>query len=73
MKANIKHIEINWIIYWKKAEKQHYTDLLTANQNIIKNLANYEKCCEQKWSEKSSFKFRLHDGTLTENKIIISD
>ena len=33
----------------KKAEKQHYTDLLTANKKQYnKNLANCEKCSEQK-------------------------
>ena len=28
----------------KKAQKQHYTDLLAANKNIIKKFANHERC-----------------------------
>ena len=58
----------------KKAEKLHYTDLLTANKSnlkktwqIMKNVVNKNKV------KNVNSKFRLNDGSLTENKSMISD
>ena len=58
----------------KKAEKQHYTDLLSAIKSnlkktwqIMKNVVNKNKV------KNVNSKFRLNDGSLTENKSILSD
>ena len=58
----------------KKAEKLHYTDLLTANKSnlkktwqIMKNVVNKNKV------KNVNSKFRLNDGSLTENKSMISN
>ena len=55
-----------------KAEKQHFTDLLAANQNnmkktrqIMKNVVNRKK------SEKIQCKFKIDDQSTTENKLNI--
>ena len=53
----------------KKAEKQHYTDLLTANKSNLKKTWQIMKNVVNKNNVKSvNSKFRLNDGSLTENK-----
>ena len=58
----------------KKSEKQHYSDLLAANKSnikktwqIIKSIVNKNKM------KKINSKFKLPDGSVTENKLLISN
>ena len=58
----------------KKSERQHYSDLLTANKSnikktwqIMKNIVNKNKI------KKVQSKFKLPDGSETENKTLISN
>ena len=58
----------------KKSERQHYSDLLTANKSIIKitwqiikNIVNKNKI------KKIHSKFNFPDGSDTENKTLISN
>ena len=58
----------------KKSERQHYSDLLTANKSnikktwqIMKNIVNKSKI------KKIQSKFKLPDGSDTENKTLISN
>ena len=58
----------------KKAEKQHYTDLLTANKSNLKKTWQIMKNVVNKNIVKNfNSKLRLNDCSLTENKSIISD
>ena len=58
----------------KKAKKQHYTDLLAANKNNInKNWQIMKDVVNKNEVKKNYSKFKLNDGSLTENKTVISN
>ena len=58
----------------KKSEKQHYSDLLAANKsNIKKTWQIMKNIVNKNIIKKVQSKFRLPDGSVTENRSLISE
>ena len=72
MSAGINHTGINWLLYWKNAEKSYYAELLESNKsNLKKTWSILKNIVNKKRVNKMQEKFKITDNTITTDKSAI--